>query len=598
MRTSDAIPYLALLFVACAGTNPSTTGTAPSPEPVSDAARLHDLFEREWQLSLEENPIAATYAGFHDYDDRMPDVSPGAIHEAAKRRALFLEELHQIDPAKLSDQDRVSWRMFESELEETIEHDRLRTYEMPIDTDSGFHSSLTFITRVMPFDSVRGYENYIARLEAMPAYIDQQIENMRSGLKRGFTQPREILGGVEGTIAAHVVDDPAESVFFDPFERFPAVIGTAERNRLTAEGAAAIEEVSAAYERLRRFWTESYVPGARTTLGAGQQPGGEEYYRHQIRHYTTLDLSPGEIHAIGLTEVARIRGEMMEIIRGTGFEGSFDEFLEFLRTDPRFYAKTPEQLLERAAWFAKSMDGKLPSLFRTLPRQPYTVEPVPSHIAETYTAGRYLSAPKDGTRAGTYWVNTSKLDSRPLYTLEALTFHEAVPGHHLQNALADELTGLPEFRRQTYLSAFGEGWALYSEWLGIEAGFYQDPYSNFGRLTYEMWRACRLVVDTGVHAMGWTRQQARDYLAANTALSLHEVSTEIDRYISWPAQALSYKMGELEIRRLRRKAEEMLGERFDVRSFHDAVLLNGSVPLPILADQIDRYIEERLAASD
>jgi uncharacterized protein (DUF885 family) len=288
--------------------------------------------------------------------------------------------------------------------------------------------------------------------------------------------------------------------------------------------------------------------------------------------------------------VARIRGEMDGIIAEVGFEGTYAEFLDFLRTDPRFYAETPQDLLERAAWIAKTMDGKLPALFLTLPRLPYTVEPVPEHIAPKYTAGRYVSPPMGSTRPGLYWVNTYDLPSRPLYTLEALTLHEAVPGHHLQGALAQELDDLPDFRQHSYLSAFGEGWGLYAEWLGIEAGFYQDPYSDFGRLTYEMWRACRLVVDTGVHALGWSRQRALDFMAANTALSLHEVSTEIDRYISWPGQALAYKMGEIEIKRLRAEAERELGPRFDVRRFHDAVLLNGSVPLPVLAEQIARYI--------
>jgi uncharacterized protein (DUF885 family) len=290
--------------------------------------------------------------------------------------------------------------------------------------------------------------------------------------------------------------------------------------------------------------------------------------------------------------VARIKGEMLEVIRQVGFKGDFQAFIAFLRTDPRFYAKTPEELLSRAAWVAKRMDGKLPSLFKTLPRQPYTVEPVPDHMAPKYTSGRYVEAPAESTQSGIYWVNTYKLDSRPLYNLEALTLHEAVPGHHLQIALSRELGELPNFRRYYYISAFGEGWGLYSEWLGLEAGFYTDPYSNFGRLTYEMWRACRLVVDTGLHAMGWTRQQAIDYLAGNTALPLHEVETETDRYISWPAQALSYKLGELKIKELRRKAENAFGERFDVRSFHDAVLGSGAIPLDVLERNIDRFIAE------
>ena len=587
-----------LVLSAAACTTAVTSPTPTTPESNDPSAELHELFAEEWALSLKEDPISATFSGVHDYDDRLTDISPAANRKSADARRRFLERLRAIDPDRLDQQDRVSYRMFEARMVDVIEGAELGGWEMPIDTDSGFHSSMAFVPRVMPFDNARDYERYIARLEAIPDWFDQQMANMRAGLERGFTQPAEILGPVGSTIEAYAVDDPAQSVFWAPFEAFPATIGPRDRERLRARAGDAIAGVSEAYRTLHRFWEQEYVPGSRRTLGATKLPNGEAFYRHQIRHYTTLDLSPDEIHAIGLREVSRIRAEMMEVIRKTGFEGSFEEFLDFLRTDSRFYAATPEELLRRAAWIAKSMDGRLPSLFKTLPRQPYTIEPVPPHIAETYTAGRYLSAPKDGTRAGTYWVNTSKLSSRPLYTLEALTFHEAVPGHHLQNALADELEGLPDFRRHTYISAFGEGWGLYSEWLGKEAGFYQDLYSDFGRLTYEMWRATRLVVDTGVHAKGWTRQQALDYLGSNTALSLHEVQTEVDRYISWPGQALSYKLGELEIRRLRANAEKELGDRFDVREFHDAVLLNGAVPLPVLAEQIERYIRNAIAASN
>ncbi len=340
--------------------------------------------------------------------------------------------------------------------------------------------------------------------------------------------------------------------------------------------------------------TGEYIPGARESLGASELPDGRDYYARRIRHFTTLDLTAAEIHATGLKEVARIRGEMEEIIEQVGFEGSFSEFLDFLRTDPRFYARSAEELLKEAAWIAKRMDGKLPELFGRFPRLPYTVEPVPDHIAPKYTTGRYVSAPIGSTRPGAYWVNTHDLNTRPLYTLEALTLHEAVPGHHFQIALNQELEGLPNFRRFSYLSAFGEGWGLYSEYLGLEAGFYTDPYSNFGRLTYEMWRACRLLVDPGAHAMGWTREQMLDFLPSNTALSLHNVRTETDRYISWPGQALAYKIGQLKILELRHRAEMALGGHFDVREFHDTVLKSGSIPLNVLEQQVDGYIEEAL----
>jgi len=335
------------------------------------------------------------------------------------------------------------------------------------------------------------------------------------------------------------------------------------------------------------------MPQTRQSYAAAAMPGGREYYATQVAWHPTLDPEPEEIHEIGLAEVARIRTEMQEVLEEVGFEGTFDEFLHFLRTDSRFYVDSAEELLMRASYIAKRMDGKLPSLFKTLPRLTYTVEPVPAHIAPKYTAGRYVSAPFGSTQPGRHWVNTYALETRPLYNLEALSLHEAVPGHHFQNALNQELDDVPNFRRHSYLSAFGEGWGLYSEWLGLEAGFYTDPYSDFGRLTYEMWRACRLVVDTGVHAMGWSRERMMEFLASRTALSLHEVTTETDRYISWPGQALSYKMGQLKINELRDRAERELGDRFDVREFHDAVLLNGSVPLPELERLIERHIAGR-----
>lgn len=574
---------IVVLLLALAAAAPAAAATP--------AENLHALFAEEWRLRLEESPLLATSVGVHAYDDRLDDASAAAIEEAAERRQGFLDRLHRVDPTALGTQDRISYRMFERQMEDVIAEWRFGGHEIPLNSDSGFHTGLTFLPREMPFDSAAAYGRYVARLRQVPRYFDQQIANMRRGLARGMTLPREVLGGLDATIAAHVVADPAESVFFAPFESFPSTMPAAERERLTAAGAAAIREaVVPAYAKLLAFWTDEYVPGARATLGARELPDGEAYYAHLVRRFTTLDLDARAIHQLGLAEVERIRGEMDAILETVGFDGSYAELLDFLRTDPRFYAETPQDLLERAAWIAKTMDGKLPALFGRLPRLPYTVEPVPEHIAAGYTAGRYVPPPTDGIRPGIYWVNTYDLPSRPLYTLEALTLHEAVPGHHLQHAIAQELVDLPEFRRHTYLSAFGEGWGLYAEWLGIEAGFYQDPYSDFGRLTYEMWRACRLVVDTGMHALGWSRQRAHDYMASHTALSLHEVGTEIDRYVTWPGQALAYKMGELEIKRLRRLAELELGDRFDVRDFHDAVLRNGALPLPLLADEIERYI--------
>jgi uncharacterized protein (DUF885 family) len=400
-----------------------------------------------------------------------------------------------------------------------------------------------------------------------------------------------VLDGYDHGIASHVVSRVEDSVFFQPVAALPHDFP--ERAALVAEGEAAVlEGAIVGYRRFLEFFRTRYLPAARQTLGVTTIPGGEKLYRERISLYTTLDRSAKEIHQLGLAEVARISAEMEEARRALGFEGDLRSLFAAMRSDPRYTPESPTALLERAAWLAKTMDGKLPELFGKLPRTPYTVEPVPDYLAPKYTAGRYVQPAADGSRAGIYWVNTHDLPSRPLYNLEALTLHEAVPGHHLQIALALEADA-PAFRRDLYISAFGEGWGLYAERLGLEVGFYRDPASNLGRLTYEMWRACRLVIDTGIHAFGWSRDQAISYLRDHTALSEREVASEVDRYISWPGQALAYKVGELEIRRLRREAEAKLGDRFDLRGFHDEMLRHGSVPLPILAAAVDAWISRQ-----
>ncbi len=564
---------------------------APAPDPRDE---LYALFDEDWAARLVESPQFATSVGDHSRNDQLADVSLEAIERRVERRRDVLRRLEEVDVSGLSAADRINARMFERQLRSSVQGFEFGGYEMPLNADSGFHMGFARMHRPMPFRTPDHYDDYIARMRAIPAYFEQQQGHMRAGIERGFTLPRVTLEGYEDTISAHIVDDPQDSAFWAPFEEVPASVGEMDRERiLTAAEAAITDAVVPAYQGFYDFFVGEYLPGARETIGASDLPDGQAFYADQVRWFTTLDVTPQEVHEIGLSEVARIRAEMADVIRETGFEGSYGEFLDFLRSDPRFYPKTAQELLERAAWIAKTMDGKLPSLFATLPRVPYTVEPVPDHMAPKYTAGRYVSAPYNSTQPGIYWVNTYNLPSRPLYPLAALTLHEAVPGHHLQTALAAEMDAVPEFRRHDYLSAFGEGWALYAEYLGLEAGIYEDPYSNFGRLTYEIWRACRLVVDTGVHALGWTRQQMLDYLAENTALSLHEVTTETDRYISWPGQALAYKIGELKIRELRARAEEALGADFDVRHFHDAVLANGSVPLDILEELINAWIEEQ-----
>ena len=558
-----------------------------------EVKRLHALFDKNWETRLKESPLFATSVGRHEYDDRLPSVTPADLERRQKQRKATLAELAKIDRSKLPAAEKVNYDIFKRQIEEGIESYDFGDYQMPINADSGFHSGFSRLPKDVPLATVKDYENYISRLKQWPRYVREQMALMRIGLKRGMTVPRATLEGYDGTIAAHVVDDPAISVFWAPFAKFPTTVPESDWERLRTEGRVAVVDAIGGYREFLDFFRNEYLPGTRTTIGASELPNGRAYYQHKIREFTTLNLTPEEIHKIGLAEVDRISGEMDAVMKQVGFQGDRAAFLEFLRTDPRFYAKTPDELLARAAWIAKRMDGKLPALFKTLPRLPYTVEPVPADIAPKYTSGRYVGAPQGSTRPGIYWVNTYKLESRPLYNLEALTLHESVPGHHLQIALSRELGDLPNFRRFSYISSFGEGWGLYCEWLGLEAGFYTDPYSNFGRLTYEMWRACRLVVDTGIHSMGWTRQQAIDYMATRTALPLHEVETEVDRYISWPGQALAYKLGELKIKELRKRAEQALGTRFEVREFHDLVLGSGAVPLSVLEMNVDQWIAKQ-----
>ncbi len=552
---------------------------------------LEQTYQEAWDFRMRENPLWATAVGVHDYNDRLPSQTPEDIERRAAYWEQVAERLDGFDAAGLEGAESINYRIFRRQVEDRLAGHRFREHLMPITSETGFHTSLAWMPEQMPFRTPQDYRNYLARLRAVPTYFEQYTALMKSGLEQGYGLPRVVLDGYESTIQPHIVEDPSESIFFQPFREFPTAVPESERAGLRSQGEAAIREaVTPSFRGFLDFMLNEYIPGCRESVGASELPEGRDYYAYLIRHHTTLDLSAEDVHQIGLDEVARIRAEMEEVIRQVDFEGDFAAFLEFLRTDPRFYPRTAEELLKQASWIAKRMDGKLPALFGKLPRLPYTVAPVPDHIAPKYTAGRYVGPPPGSTLPGYYWVNTYALESRPLYALPALTLHEAVPGHHLQNALRQELTGLPDFRRFSGINAYGEGWGLYSEFLGVETGFYEDPYDNFGRLTYEMWRACRLVVDTGLHAKGWSRQQALDFLASNTALSLHEVRTEIDRYISWPGQALAYKIGELKIRELRKKAEAELGPDFDIREFHDLILADGPVPLDVLEDQVKAWM--------
>ena len=552
---------------------------------------LQQLFDDEWAARMRDEPLFATQSGVNTYNDKLPSVTPADYDRRLRQDREFLARLEGLDRSALDPQSQLNYDLFEFVLEHRIALAPFRGYRIPMLSDEGFHIEVTRMTEGVLMRRARDYEDYLARLRALPTYFAQNIANMRQGAKDGFTLPAEILPGIVAVIDAQQITDAKQTPFYKPFAGMPDTIAAADQARLRAAGEAVIsKEVAGAYRDLRKFMHESYVPAARRTIAAYALPEGQAYYAALVRYFTNLDVTPERVHEIGLGEVKRIRAEMDAIIAQVGFKGTFPEFLAFLRTDPQFYARTPEELLKEASYIAKQVDGMLPAYFGKLPRLPYSVQPVPAEIAPNYTTGRYSPPPIGGTKGGEYWVNTYALDKRPLYVLAALTLHEAVPGHHLQGALARELENVPAFRLDLYPHAFGEGWGLYSEKLGKEMGLYKTPYEEFGRLTYEMWRACRLVVDTGMHAKNWARQQALDYLGENTALSLHEVRTEIDRYIAWPGQALAYKMGELKILELRERARQALGEKFDIRAFHDAVMANGGVPLPILEKQIDLYI--------
>lgn len=569
--------------------------SAAFPLPAADdSERFREIHEKEWSFRMSEFPMFASYVGVEDYADRLGDVSEEAEARRYRYWKAIREELNGISCAKLDRADCINYRIFVKQIDNFLAEFETRAYLIPFTSDTGFYLRLGRLPEETDFASTTDYRNYLGRLHQLPRMMDQYITLMRKGLELGITQPRVILKGRDKPIKAQIVDDVADSPFYAPFREMPESVSGGDRAELLATAEKVIlGEVIPAYRRLDEFFNDEYVPGARTSLGASDLPDGKRFYRAKIQLYATVDMTPEEIHNIGLEQVSRIRAEMEKIIEEVGFEGDFAEFLEFLRTDPQFYAKTPKELLAHASYYAKKIDGRLPMLFGHMPRQPYGVAPVPEELAPFYTSGRYVSAPLEAHRGGYYWVNTYALESRPLYAIPALTLHEGAPGHHTQNALAAEQEGLPPFRRYDYISAYGEGWGLYSEKLGLEMDIYETPYEHFGRLTYEMWRACRLVIDTGIHAMGWTREQALDFLASNTALSIREVTTEIDRYISWPAQALSYKLGEYTIWQLRHRAERDLGDDFDIRAFHDFVLSLGSVPLDVLTEETERWISRQ-----
>lgn len=563
-------------------------------EVISPAQQFDQLLSDDWEARLRADPLFATYTGDHRYDDRLPDASEAGYARRLEEVRTFRQRLADL-PLNALDSDRrlnyaILSRMLEDEQNELLFH----AYRFPVSKTWSFFSNIfEQMPLLMPFEKETDYENYLARLAAFPAYSRQHLEVMREGLASGYRPPRVILEGVEEQVGKLITEDALENPLYQPFRRFPQTVASTQQERLRRTAQRLIQQsINPAMAELGRFLGEEYIPGARQSIAARDLPQGEAFYQHRIRFYTSLELTPHDVHQIGLDEVQRIRAEMQSVIQTVGFQGNLQAFIQFLRQEQRFYVDTPAALLKETAYVLKRMDGELPRLFGRLPRTPYGIREVPAASAPSSTTAYYFPASGDGRTAGFYYVNTYDLKSRPLYEIEALSLHEAVPGHHLQIALQQELD-LPNFRRFGGFTAFVEGWALYAERLGLEVGFYADPYSNFGRLSYEMWRACRLVVDTGMHALGWTRQQAIDYMAQNTSSTLLNIANEIDRYIAWPGQALAYKIGELKIRALREKAEKALGEHFDLRTFHDRLLEDGALPLDLLENKISQWIKNQ-----
>ncbi len=567
---------------------------AAAPAAAATASQgLRQLFADEWERGLREHPERASYQGDTRYNDRWTDNTLAAIaaREAADRAALV--RLKAIPRAALSPAEQIDYDTFEWLQQRSVERQRFREHLQPINHQGGI-TTADGIAEVLPFATPADYRQFLARLAALSGQVDQTIVLMREGVKAGIVPPRVLMQRVPAQLLAQIVDDPQLSPYYKPFSRFPQGFPAAEREALQAQAQATVrDQVVPAYRRLQAAFLNDYLPHARSSIAATDRPDGAAYYDFLARDYTTTDLGSEAIHELGLKEVARIRAAMERVKNEAGFSGTLDAFFTFLRTDPRFFHKTPADLLTAYRAIAKRIDPELVKVFRTIPRLPYGVKPIPDSIAPDTTTAYYQPGAADGSRAGIYYVNLYKPEVRPTWEMMPLSLHEAVPGHHFQFARALELPGAPQFRRTAYFVAYGEGWGLYAEQLGYEMGLYDDPYDRFGQLTYEMWRAVRLVVDTGMHAKGWTREQAIAYFKANAAKTDQDIVNEIDRYINTPAQALAYKVGQLKISALRARAQQALGGRFDLRDFNDAVLATGSVPLAALETRIDAWISEK-----
>jgi uncharacterized protein (DUF885 family) len=552
---------------------------------------LQQLLEREWQRDLADNPLTATYRGDYRYDDRWPDISPGAQEARNAADARVLKDLAQIARADLSPADQLTYDLFRIEYENRVaaagfrpEYYELRAREGP--------QSLNETAEVMRFETTADYDTWLRRLAALPAYLEQYSARLRRAASEKRTQPRVIMDRVLPQLQMQLVDNPDDSPFFERFRQYADAVPEPDRQRLTAEARRVIANaVVPGYRRFTAVFRDEYLPACRESVGIWDTPDGRAFYANRARYHTTTSLTPRQIHEIGLREVARDKAEMLAVMREVGFPGTLQEFFQHLRTDPQFYYQTPDELFRAYVYTAKMIEPELPRLFGRLYRTPYGVRVIPATSAPNTTTAYYSGPSADGRRPGYYYVNLYRPEVRPKYEMEVLTVHEAVPGHHLQIALAQEQADLPKFRRFNDVTAYVEGWALYSERLGYDLGLYKDPYSRFGQLTYDMWRAVRLVVDTGIHDMGWTRQQAIDYFMDNAAKTETDVVNEIDRYIAWPGQALAYKIGQLKILELRARAEAALGDDFDIRAFHDTILATGAVPLEIVERTVDEWIK-------
>jgi uncharacterized protein (DUF885 family) len=570
-----------LVFVAL------QAGAQTADESLQRVISDFERFQRQY------DPLSAGQEGDREALRRLPDATPEAEQAQRKELVAFDERLGRIDTRQLSGESALNHTLLTRIVKESIEETGFDFGRIAFQNDSGFHTLADYVGRTTTIASREDADAWLARLAALPTYYEQNVANLKRGIKTRYTQPRIVVDRVLQVARKQVEVEPEDSPLLLPFARMPANIPAATQAEYRSKALAIVrDKIYPAQRTFAEFMAREYVPAARPALAWRTTPGGEASYRYLVREQTTTDMTPDQIHKLGLEEVARIRGLMEKAIAATDFKGTFPEFLKMLRTDPRFYARTPAELLEKASEIAKRADDQLPRLFGTLPRLPYGVRPVPAEMAEGYTTGRYWQGSMQMGQAGGYMVNTSHLDQRGLYELPALTVHEAVPGHHLQIALSQELSGLPYFRRNIGVTAFTEGWGLYSEFLGEEMGIYRDPYELFGRYSYEMWRACRLVADTGIHWLGWDIEQARRCFTENSALATHNIQTELERYISWPGQALAYKVGELRFRQLRREAEQALGERFDIRQFHDTLLLGGPLPLDVVELRVRDWIKK------